>query len=164
MASLLPFRPWPSLDLRVFGFRLSERDLTLPQTASRPFDATSASFIPSLPPVLPFPYRSTSHEPTGTSLELLCPTASTARCALFFAPCGTSKECCPSLWKLRPQGLATLSTILAPPNLGDLFQPPTLLGFALQSFPPHRWSKSNSFDLSPLPHFSPKPISLGPVP
>jgi hypothetical protein len=30
--------------------------------------------------------------------------------------------------------LATLSTVFASQILGDLFQPPTLLGFALQSF------------------------------
>jgi hypothetical protein len=36
----------------------------------------------------------------------------------------------------RSQGLATLSAAFASVNLGGLSQPPTLLGFALQSFSP----------------------------
>jgi hypothetical protein len=45
---------------------------------------------------------------------------------------------CPATRKCRPQGLATLSTDSAFPPLGSLFQLPTLLGFALQSFTPFR--------------------------
>jgi hypothetical protein len=40
--------------------------------------------------------------------------------------------------KSRPQGLATLSTASADETLGGLFQPPTLLGFSLQSLAPLR--------------------------
>jgi len=46
----------------------------------------------------------------------------------------------PTPRKSRPQGLATLSTASARRTLGDLFQPPTPLGFSLQSFPPPRGS------------------------
>jgi hypothetical protein len=48
-----------------------------------------------------------------------------------------SPKRCPALEKFHPQGLATLSAAsLALPCLESLFQDPTLVGFALQSFPP----------------------------
>jgi len=46
------------------------------------------------------------------------------------------KTSCPGLQKSHTQGLATLSAVSATLNLGNLFQLPTLLGFALQSFAP----------------------------
>jgi hypothetical protein len=46
----------------------------------------------------------------------------------------------PAPQKSHPQGLATLSAVLAPRSLGNLFQFPTLLGFPLQSFAPLLWS------------------------
>jgi len=46
------------------------------------------------------------------------------------------KTSCSGLQKSHTQGLATLSVVSASVNLGNLFQLPTLLGFALQSFPP----------------------------
>jgi len=51
---------------------------------------------------------------------------------------------CPVSYPSRSQGLATLSTVFATPILGDLFQPPTLLGFALQSVAPLPRSKNSS--------------------
>jgi hypothetical protein len=48
---------------------------------------------------------------------------------------------CHGLQRSRPQGLATLSTVSASPSLGNPFQFPTLLGFALQSFSPIPRSK-----------------------
>jgi len=50
------------------------------------------------------------------------------------------KYLCPVSQKSHTQGLATLSVVSAPLNLGSLFQLPTLLSFALQSFPPLPWS------------------------
>jgi hypothetical protein len=46
--------------------------------------------------------------------------------------------------KSRPQGLATLSTMFSPypSTLGFVFQKPTLMGFALQSFTPPAQSTS----------------------
>jgi hypothetical protein len=43
--------------------------------------------------------------------------------------------------KCRTQGLATLSTVVRALTLGGLFQPPTLMGFPLQSFSPTQRSK-----------------------
>jgi hypothetical protein len=69
-----------------------------------------------------------------------------------------SKNCCPSSWRSRPQGLATLSAVLATKALGSIFQPPTLLGFALQSFtlsPPSVGPFESTF---PLLRFLTKPV------
>jgi hypothetical protein len=45
----------------------------------------------------------------------------------------TSGKLCPAFQKSRPQGLATLSTVSAPFNLGSIFQPPTLLGLPFRA-------------------------------
>jgi hypothetical protein len=50
----------------------------------------------------------------------------------------------------RPQGLATLSAVSATLTLGSLFQLPTLMGFALQSFSPFPRSMG-SFELTLRP-------------
>jgi hypothetical protein len=42
--------------------------------------------------------------------------------------------------------------------LGDVFQPPTLLGFALQSFSPSQWSIGSFVPIFPLLRFSTKPV------
>jgi hypothetical protein len=53
---------------------------------------------------------------------------------------------------------------LALQSLGGLFQPPTLLGFALQSFPPLEWSVLRFHSTPSLPHSPTKPPGLVPVP
>jgi len=45
----------------------------------------------------------------------------------------------PVFQRCRPQGLATLSAVSAAQPTGTLFQPPTLLGFTLQSLVPISW-------------------------
>jgi len=50
------------------------------------------------------------------------------------------------------------------PSLGSLFQPPTLTGFALQSFSPARRSEIGFPTSSPLSRFSAKPKGLAPAP
>jgi len=67
------------------------------------------------------------------------------------------KTHCPGLQKSHTQGLATLSVVSATSNLGNLFQLPTLLGFALQSFAPSPWSNPSFEELSPLSRFPTKP-------
>lgn len=47
--------------------------------------------------------------------------------------------------------------------LGSLFQLPTLLGFALQSFTPFKWSKKSFLSFSPLLHLATKPHDLAAV-
>jgi len=47
-----------------------------------------------------------------------------------------------------------------PHSLGNLFQPPTLLGFALQSFTPVVWSKKTFTLFFPFLRFLTKPFSL----
>lgn len=47
--------------------------------------------------------------------------------------------------------------------LGSLFQLPTLLGFALQSFTPFKWSKKSFPSFSPLLHLIAKPHDLATV-
>jgi len=71
-------------------------------------------------------------------LKLLCPSAFTDLRALLFTP----------LWEKRPKIVALISgshtlgfgypldVSFNSQTLGSLFQPPTLLGFPLQSFPP----------------------------
>jgi hypothetical protein len=78
----------------------------------------------------------------GTSLKLPCPSAFPVSRAPFFASPFEEAfgRLCPASRKSRPQGLATLPADLAPRSLGDLFQPPTLVGFPLRSFSPLRWS------------------------
>jgi hypothetical protein len=49
-------------------------------------------------------------------------------------------------------------------TLGSLFQLPTLLGFALQSFPPPQGSRSSFEPLSPLSRSPSKPRGLEPAP
>jgi hypothetical protein len=69
-----------------------------------------------------------------------------------------SSSFCPRRRRSRPQGLATLSTASAPSNLGSLFQLPTLLGFALQSFLPSSRSTEPFNPVSPLSRFPVKPV------
>jgi hypothetical protein len=77
-----------------------------------------------------------------TSHKIFGPAAFPAEVILFFIPSfeETYEKHCPALRKPRIQGLATLIAVVFPNdlNLGSLFQPPTLLGFALQSFSPFR--------------------------
>lgn len=100
----------------------------------------------------------------STSLELPGPSAFPDPATLLFTPLEASKVFCPPPWKSHLQGLATLWVALARSILGDLFQSPTLLGFALQSFLPLSWSKKSFPSLSPFPRFLPKPPGLGSAP
>jgi len=70
----------------------------------------------------------------STSPKLLAPTACSSLWALPMHPLRGVWKTYLASQKCRPQGLATLSTVSAPKTLGSLFQPPTLLGFPLQSF------------------------------
>jgi hypothetical protein len=47
--------------------------------------------------------------------------------------------------------------------LGSLFQLPTLIGFALQSFAPFKWSKKSFLSFFPLLHLVTKPHDLATV-
>jgi len=64
----------------------------------------------------------------------------------------------------RSEGLATLSAVSSFHALGSLFQPPTLMGFSLQSFSPAGWSGSDFSLPSPPSRFSTRPIGLVPAP
>jgi hypothetical protein len=68
-----------------------------------------------------------------------------------------SERGCPSFQKCRIQGLATLCAVSAIRNLGGIFQPPTLLRFALQSFNPLTQSKKFFRISLPSLRFSVKP-------
>jgi len=69
-----------------------------------------------------------------------------------------SEDRCRGLRKRRPQGLATLTTVSASHVLGSVSQPPTLLGFALQSFPPFPGSEDSFESTFPLLRFPAKPV------
>lgn len=62
--------------------------------------------------------------------------------------------------KSHPQGLATLSMALVSFIPGSLFQLPTLLGFALQSFAPTQGSKTGFPIFSSLSRFHSNPYRL----
>jgi hypothetical protein len=100
---------------------------------------------------------------SSTSLELFCPSAFQDSKALLFASLEASGRRCPAYRKCRTQGLATLSTVSALQTRGSLFQPPTLLGFALQSFLPHGEPTDSFESISPLLRFPIKPCSLMPA-
>jgi hypothetical protein len=70
-----------------------------------------------------------------------------------------SEDRCPDPQKSRPQGLATLSAVSAIRALGSVFQPPTLMGFALQSFPLAPWSTDSFVSAFPLLRFPAKPVT-----
>jgi hypothetical protein len=70
-----------------------------------------------------------------------------------------SEDRCPDPQKSRPQGLATLSAVSAIRALGSVFQPPTLMGFALQSFPLAPWSTDSFESVFPLLRFPAKPVT-----
>jgi hypothetical protein len=52
----------------------------------------------------------------------------------------TSKGHYLDLWRSRPQGLATLSTVFSPALLGTIFQSQHSWALTLQSFSPGRWA------------------------
>jgi hypothetical protein len=97
----------------------------------------------------------------STSLELLCPSAFQDLKALLCAPLSKRPAgICPAHRKCRTQGLATLSTVSALQTRGSLFQPPTLLGFTLQSFFPLGEPDEPFGSNVPLLRFLTKPGSL----
>lgn len=59
----------------------------------------------------------------------------------FFIFHKMSRELCLFPWRIHLLGLATHLMAFAPTILGGFFQPPTLLGFTLQSLIPNRQSK-----------------------
>jgi hypothetical protein len=115
-------------------------------------------FPSTLPPSLQAPCIRWTQKPS-TSLELYHPTAFTDQSALLRTPGypKASEVRCAVLQKSHTQGLATLSVASATLTLGSLFQLPTLLGFALQSFTPSSWSGSISQSTLPPLRFPTKP-------
>jgi hypothetical protein len=100
----------------------------------------------------------------STSLELLCPSAFQDLKTLLCAPLSKRPAgICPAHRKCRTQGLATLSTVSALQTRGSLFQPPTLLGFTLQSFFPLGEPDEPFGSNVPLLRFLTKPGSLVPA-
>jgi hypothetical protein len=75
----------------------------------------------------------------STSLRLSGPTAYPGSGTLFFAPLSRPR---PTGFTLPVEshalGFGYPRSVLHPASLGDVFQPPTLMGFALQSLSPFR--------------------------
>jgi len=92
---------------------------------------------PAAPLLLPYVNRK-GLSSGSLRLKLLCPSAFADPKALLFTP----------FWRKRPKTVALISgshtlgfgypldVSFNSQTLGSLFQPPTLLGFPLQSFPP----------------------------
>jgi hypothetical protein len=142
MPCSLPVRPRLSPDLRVFS-PSSHRAFTSECAARLLLSCTSTPpqrF--SLPLTASLPASPADPEPPSKSAsqKLLDPSAFPVPAALLLTtPAEVASDRLGSAHrKSRPQGLATLSAALARVPLEGLFQPPTLLGFALQSFPPLR--------------------------
>lgn len=114
-------------------------------------------------PAAPLPMASVDFRPPSkrTSHKIFGPTAFPDETAPFFIlPFErTSGKRCPVFQRPRVQGLATLFTVvlLSHLTLGSLFQPPTLMGFTLQSFSPFRRSETRFPASFPLLHFAAKP-------
>jgi hypothetical protein len=138
MAYFLPVRPWLSLDLLVFGFQLPALSLNTVRPLLH-FDATVASWpVAHCSSLLAAPVDVSKPKTQAPCLSF--PTLQHFRyLGPFFSP------------HLLMQRLANVAVFprspvprvwlpfrrCQPPNyLGSLFQLPTLLGFALQSFHP----------------------------
>lgn len=135
MAYFLPFRPWVAPDPKVFGFLPPCAQCKLDTDSPlMHLDATVASSLFLSAFVL------TSHvdrDPffESTSLKLHGPTAFADQGTLFCAePCDPAFErFCPSRPKVPSTGFGYPLDGISSSNLGSVFQPPTLMGFTLQS-------------------------------
>jgi len=130
------------MDLRVFGYKPPGEIFPFPRRSSHALPCYLKRLSLTLTALLllvSVDFRPTSKR---TSHKIFGPTAFPVEVILFFIPPfeGTFEKRCPALRKPRVQGLATLFAAVFPNNLnlGSLFQPPTLMGFALQSFSPFR--------------------------
>jgi len=144
LSYVLPVRPRLSPDPRVFSSP-SYRALTSECLARLLLSCTSTPpqrLAPALAALLPASPADPEPPSKSASQKLRDPSASSGLVALL---CTTPAEVASDRLgvthrKPRPQGLATLSTASAHNTLEGLFQPPTLSGFPLQSFPPLRGS------------------------
>lgn len=123
------------------------------------FNATSSVCHPSLPPLATPNLRRPYIRSNGTSLELLRPSACRSRGPFFHLRCSVSVERSFALIFQRAVRRVWLPSLrFQPPSIrGTLFQIPTLVGFALQSFPPLGESKKCFHLFSPFLHFPGKP-------
>lgn len=124
----------------------------------RQFDATSTFLTQHCHSFIGAPCRHRLQQ-TSTSHELSGPSAYSGFGAHFFTPLNreASGKRYPAFRMCRIRGLATHFPVHATETLESLFQPSTLLGFALQSLTPFPRS-SESFDPAfPLLHFPAKP-------
>jgi hypothetical protein len=134
----LPFCPWCLPGSRVFRFRSAGLHFYNPDPPLLHFDATLSVLPPRLPP--PYTMSGVDRRPPSesTSRKLLALRHSKIEEPLLSSPFEDvrrvgvlSRGTVPRVWlpSLRP---------MSSPIRGSLFQPPTPLGFALQSFTPHR--------------------------
>jgi len=134
----VPFCPWCLPGSRVFRFRSAGLYSYNPVPPLLHFDATLSVLPPRLPP--PYPMSDVDRRPSSesTSRKLLALQHSKIEEPLFSSPLEDvrrvgvlSRGTVPRVWLpfLRP---------VSSPIRGSLSQPPTLLGFALQSFAPRR--------------------------
>jgi len=143
-AYFLPFRPFAfARALRVIGSRVSGihfRKPRMPPNTSQPPQRSYDS-----PPCLP-PSLVDQQSRPKTHLTLAPSTLQHVRITQpFFSPRLSTKrpESLPHSPEVPHSGLATRSArSLDHTTLGGLSQPPTLLGFPLQSFPPSGWPDS----------------------
>jgi hypothetical protein len=137
MACFLPVRLYVSVGLRVF--EISRPTPPFSRRCRRPlgfFTSTRASLTFKHCLMSPCPGSIQAMSPS-VSLELSAPSAlSRCACPSFHFLSKASEENCRFPQKFHSQGLATLSMVSSSHIPGSLFQPPTLLGFTLQSFAP----------------------------
>lgn len=111
------------------------------------FDATSASHPEAISKAL-CPSSTSSHNTShlaGTLLPYSISGTENPFCHISFRRC--VEETVPRFLEVPSSGFGYPLDGLSRPFLGSLFQPPTLMGFALQSFSLSSWSK-NSFEFS----------------
>jgi hypothetical protein len=165
MASSLPFRPWSSPGPRAFRLEAVWR---LESSTPNSLSCTSTPpqrLLPLRPASLPTSHADHGPPSRGTRSHSLALQHFRIGWPLFAR----------SLLRARPVGFAfptggPVPRVWLPsrrrfsfPILGSLFQPPTLLGFALQSFFPVPWSNRGLPRVFPLLRFSTKPFSLVPA-
>jgi hypothetical protein len=162
MASFLPVHRWfPS----VIGFSSSRTPGNFGQLPGHPlwhFDATLSVLPPCL---LPIPLSDVDRRPERWAPRISSLTLQHIKMeAPFFSPPLSRERLddhCPVTQKFRTQGLATLSTVFTPSSTReDLFQPPTLMGFAPRSFIPLKGSGFCFQKPSPLVRLKEKPLNL----
>jgi len=148
MACLLPFRPWLSPDLRVFSFEAPRRLRIL--VVGRLLSCTSTPpqrLASCVPPAYPRLMPTMSHSRQAPRYVPSAPKHMRIEEPLLSPSFEGVPPALPCQREVPLLGFGYPFSGLSSPPLGSLFQPPTLTGFALQSFHPV-WRSKTGFPAS----------------